>query len=282
MTSDKQVQKVYQAENLILFFFSDQIRYEDDLSFWRVYCKCLLNHPEFKKRYDLRHVHIFELKDENPDKVAIGYKKFNRGFIFLSPNGKYEITVLHEICHLLSDDKDYHWSTYIENMLFLVSLQMGVMMESYLLRAYLYYNVDWEGRKEYVNGENLAMNHSEISCKQMLEDADKWFSAKKDLEKVIDFIVEPYEDYTDMDTKTMEICHILETMTDEVYCPVCGSCGYEDCCDPIKCHSVQEEYKGSFCENNLKTYKDAMKENENLRKQIKEMTNGQSGKINNG
>lgn len=36
------------------------------------------------------------------------------------------------------------------------------------------------------------------------------------------------------------------------YCPVCGGCGEEGCCSPLKC---QQDEKGDFCKGYLKDLK---------------------------
>ena len=269
---DKQANKVYNAENMVLFFFSDQIKYEKSLEFWRIYCKCLLNSEAFKKNFDLKHVHIFDiLKGQDSQKIATSIKKGNRGFIFLSPDARYEITILHEICHLLSDDKDYHGSDYVNNMLFLVDLQMGFMMQSYLLRSYIFYNVNWDGKSEYADNTNIK--HKFFDCETILENSLKWQSEKKQLNTIIKYFEDKYEEIGDMDKDTYEIYQILYSMVEETYCPICGSCGETLCCDPSNCTSVQEKYDGLYCEHNIKSYDEVLKENYRLEKELEKLKN---------
>ena len=89
----------------------------------------------------------------------------------------------------------------------------------------------------------------------------EWDHAKHLIDKAIKLL------YKNPDKESQELAQDLEMTLDPIYCPTCGSCGEELCCDPSKCQSVQ----GLYCESNIKTYDAILKENFNLEKENKEL-----------
>jgi len=269
MASDYQKNQVYQAENLVTFFFSDSIRRDDDLDYWRAYVKSLLHKDWFQDRYNLKNVHIFASNNEDENKVASSLKRGERGTIFLSDNGRNELTVLHEISHLISNEKqDHHGSEYVENILFLISNQMGYWMESRLTQAYIFYNVNWPNKSEYADSDNPIKHYN--NCQ--IENSLQWQSAKKMLEPVMEYFDHfEYNSENQENLKEFELYMTLHEILDPVYCPVCGSCGEDLCCDPTVCKAVQDEYEGLYCEGNLKSYGEILQENYQLEEENKRL-----------
>lgn len=104
-------------------------------------------------------------------------------------------------------------------------------------------------------------------CDDIKNNPDYWDDAKPLIEKAIKKL------YENTDQESQELAQDLEMTLDPVYCPRCGSCGEDLCCDPTKCESVQAKYGGLYCEHNIKQYDEILEKNFQLEKENKELKN---------
>ncbi|MFW5794446.1 MAG: hypothetical protein ACOCV1_03075 [Bacillota bacterium] len=94
-------------------------------------------------------------------------------------------------------------------------------------------------------------------------DSTRYFAAKNQwsyLTTVLSTISNHLEKFlsTNKNEKFSDDLNLIDEFLDPCYCPICGSCGIEECCDPIKCESVGEELIGKYCERNVISYSFAL------------------------
>ena len=68
-----------------------------------------------------------------------------------------------------------------------------------------------------------------------------------------------------------DFCRHIYEDTESSYCPTCGACGEDFCCDPLMCKQVQQHIECHYGGDYVRNYDEVCKENYEYELRIKEL-----------